>query len=36
VRLHEESENMYGLIGYIHGHADERIQLLKALGYEKA
>ena len=22
VRLHEESENMYGLIGYIHGLAD--------------
>ena len=22
VRLHEESENMYGLIGYIHGNAD--------------
>src|SRR5580692_967366 len=27
---------MYGLIGDIHGHADELVQLLKALGYQKA
>ncbi len=27
---------MYDLIGDIHGHADELVQLLKALGYEKA
>ena len=27
---------MYDLIGDIHGHADELVQLLKTLGYEKA
>lgn len=27
---------MYDLIGDIHGHADELVQLLEALGYEKA
>ncbi|HUE70449.1 MAG TPA: metallophosphoesterase [Pirellulaceae bacterium] len=27
---------MYDLIGDIHGHADELVQLLKSLGYEKA
>jgi hypothetical protein len=26
---------MYDLIGDIHGHADELVQLLQALGYEK-
>src|SRR5476649_1487441 len=26
---------MYDLIGDIHGHADELVQLLEALGYEK-
>ena len=27
---------MYDLIGDIHGHADELVQLLETLGYEKA
>src|SRR5450755_4728330 len=27
---------MYDLIGDIHGHADELVQLLEALGYQKA
>src|ERR1700676_3465489 len=27
---------MYDLIGDIHGHADELVQLLEVLGYEKA
>jgi hypothetical protein len=26
---------MYDLIGDIHGHADELVKLLKALGYQK-
>jgi hypothetical protein len=27
---------MYDLIGDIHGHADELLELLDALGYQKA
>ena len=27
---------MYDLIGDIHGHADELVQLLETLGYEKS
>src|ERR1700716_1625633 len=30
-----EGNSMYDLIGDIHGHADEMVQLLEALGYRK-
>src|SRR5436190_11817384 len=36
VILRKEGERMYDLIGDIHGHADELVQLLESLGYWKA